>query len=233
MCFSAEASFIVGVALIPAGGYCLWASVRKKPSYLAFATVPLFLGIQQIGEGFVWLAIRNDDARQMQTASLFFLFFAQAFWPFWFPVLATIMEPEPKRRWLLAGISLLAVSWFWILYYPLLVDTSLLTIRRDHHSIQYEYPALTVYTYIPRWLLRILYCLSVALPLLLSSQKWGRLPGIVLGVSALLAALLFNQAFVSVWCFFAAIMSGYLCWVLHQFPTPVTEEIAAEATPGK
>ena len=32
MCFSAEASFAVGVPLIPAGIYCIWAAALKKPN---------------------------------------------------------------------------------------------------------------------------------------------------------------------------------------------------------
>lgn len=221
MCFSAEASFGVGVALIPAGVYCLWSSVLKKPTYLGLAAVPLFFGIQQISEGFVWRAIEAKDKAQTQTAALFFLFFALAFWPAWFPLLATLMEPQPRRRLLLGGISVLALSWFWILYYPLLLDPeTLLTTRQVHHSIQYEYPDLEIYQYVARPWLRLLYLLSVALPLLLSSQRWGRIPGAVLGLSALLAALLFDHAFVSVWCFFAAVMAGYCCWVFHQLPAP-------------
>ena len=183
--------------------------------------MPIFFGIQQIGEGFVWLAIQAEDAQQKQTAALFFLFFALAFWPFWFPVLATIMEPEPGRKWLLGCISVLAIGWFWVLYYPLLVDHSLLTTHADHHSIQYEYPQLAVYGYIPRPLLRVLYVLSVALPLVISSQSWGRIPGIVLGASALFAAVVYSHAFVSVWCFFAAVMAAYCCWVFYQLPRTV------------
>jgi uncharacterized membrane protein len=52
----------------------------------------------------------------------------------------------------------------------------------------------------------------------LSSQSFGRIPGLALGVSAIVAALLFNYAFVSVWCFFAAVLSIYCCVFFYRLP---------------
>ena len=69
--------------------------------------------MQQISKGFVWM--HHTDTAQARTPALFFLFFALAFWPFWFPVLTTIMEPQPKRKWVFAAISLAATAWFWVL----------------------------------------------------------------------------------------------------------------------
>ena len=160
----------------------------------------------------------------MHSASLFFLFFALAFWPFWFPFLAALMEPLPGRRWLFIVFALAASGWFWVLYYPLLAGASF-TTHADHHSIQYEYrDSLAVYVYVPRPLLQLLYLISVALPMALSSQSLGRIPGIVLAVSALVAAVLYNHAFVSVWCFFAAVLSVYCCVMFYQLPRPQNPE---------
>lgn len=225
VCFSAEASFTVGAALVPAGVYCIWSASLKKPSYLGLAAAPLFFGIQQIGEGFVWQALnQRTDPR---AASLFFLFFALAFWPFWFPLLTTMMEPQPKRRAMFACLSVLATAWFWILFYPLLVGPeSLLKTEPDHHSIAYRYDDLAIYQYISRTPLRVLYFLSVALPPLLGSETWGRIPGLVLGGSALVAAVLFHYAFVSVWCFFAAVLASYLVYVFYRLPLPQVNAVA-------
>jgi hypothetical protein len=222
VCFSAGASFAVGGALIPAGIYCLWAAWLKKPSYLALAAVPVFFGVQQISEGFVWHALEHGDDTQTRAASLVFLFFALAFWPFWFPLLTTVMEPQPRRRWIFAAISVLTTAWFWILYFPLLAGPeSLLRTEIVHHSIHYEYSTLAIYDYVPRLPLRVLYLLSVALPPMCGSETWGRIPGLVLGASAVIAALVFDYAFVSVWCFFAAVLAVYLCVVFYRLPRPV------------
>ncbi|HZZ77083.1 MAG TPA: DUF6629 family protein [Gemmataceae bacterium] len=226
MCFSAEASFAAGGVLIPAGAYCIYSAARKQPRYLGLAAVPLFFGIQQIGEGFVWTALHHGDAEQKRNASLFFLFFALAFWPFWFPLLTTIMEPERRRRWIFAAMTVAASAWFWILYYPLLVGpNNVLDVRVEHHSVQYQYDSLAIYDYIDRGPLRILYLLSVALPPIFGSEKWGRIPGLVLGLSALVAAVFYHYAFVSVWCFFAAILALYLFFFFYRLPTPASAEI--------
>lgn len=241
MCFSAEASFIVGGALIPAGIYCLWAAAVKKPSYLGLAAVPVFFGVQQISEGFVWLATtkhHHDDSAhaaisqdpQVRAASLFFLFFALALWPFWFPVLTTIMEPERRRKWIFAALSVVASVWFWILYFPLLQNPDLLTVSIETHSVQYQYEGLAIYNYIDRLPLRILYLLSVAVPPMFGSENWGRLPGLVLGASALVAAVFYNYAFVSVWCFFAAVLAIYLCVVFYRLPAPQANPVASPAS---
>lgn len=222
LCFSAAASFAVGIPLIPAGLYCLWSAVVKKPSYLGLAAAPFFFGIQQISEGFVWNALEHNEPEQVRAASLFFLFFALAFWPFWFPFLTAVMEPQPTRRWIFVGLAVLATAWFWVLFYPLLVgpETAFTTVKK-HHSIRYDYyDSLAVYDYIPRPFLQLLYLGSVALPMAFGSQAWGRIPGLVLGISAVVAAFIFDHAFVSVWCFFAAVLSIYCCGVFYRLPTP-------------
>ncbi len=224
MCFSAQASFTVGAALVPAGIYCIWSAWMRKRAYLGLAIVPLIFGVQQIGEGCVWLGLAADNQFQIRLASLFFLFFALAFWPFWFPVLTTMMEPIPRQRWIFAGVSVLATSWFWILYWPLVLDPALLETKIDHHSIRYVYDDLKIYHYIDKTPLRVLYLFSVALPPMLSSERWARIPGLVLGVSAVLAAAIYHYAFVSVWCFFAAVLAVYLCVVFYQLPRPGTVE---------
>jgi hypothetical protein len=220
VCFSAEASFAAGVALIPAGGYCLWMSALKKPTFVGLALVPMLFGIQQISEGFVWQGMHRHDDAQTRSASLVFLFFALAFWPFWFPVLTALIEPQKTRRRFFIGLALLATIWFWILYFPLITGSVSFEIQDRHHSIEYQYLGLPVYRYLDKTPLRLLYFASVALPPLLSSETWGRIPGIVLGASALLAVLVFDYAFVSVWCFFAAVLSVYICVVFYRLPFP-------------
>jgi hypothetical protein len=230
VCFSAEASFTVGAALLPAGLYCMWAAAVKKPSYLPLAAVPIFFGVQQIGEGFVWQAIHEGDPAQIRTASLVFLFFALAFWPFWFPFLTTWMEPQPKRKVLFALLSVAATGWFWMLFYPIVMGPeSLLTtqVAPGHHSVQYLYGDLAIYRYVPRTPLRVLYFLSVALPPVLGSDNWGRIPGLVLGGSALVAVAFFDYAFVSVWCFFAAVLAIYCCVLFYRLPRQETDPVNA------
>lgn len=228
MCFSAEASFIVGGALLPAGAYCVGAALVKKPRYLGLAAVPLIFGLQQISEGFVWLGLEANDPAAIRTSSLFFLFFALAFWPFWFPFMAACMETEPPRKRLFIALTVFAASWFWILFYPLIVGSeSLLRTEVIQRSIFYDFDGLAIYQYIPKAPLRVLYLLCVALPAVFGSESFGRLPGIVLGLLALVVAGVYSYAFVSVWCFFAAILASYCCYLFYRLPTATRVSVAA------
>jgi len=219
MCFSAEASFAVGAGLIPAGAYCIYSAWRKRPSYLTLAVVPLFFGIQQISEGFVWEGLEHRDETLVRQASLVFLFFALALWPFWFSFLGAHTETDRPRRRLFIALAAVSTFWFWVLYLPLVVDAeSYLSTYIVHHSIQYDIFRLPVYKYISVWPLRVFYFLCVAIPMAAGSSGIGHRPGLVFAATALVVGIFYGYAFVSVWCFFAALMTFYLIWVFHSMP---------------
>jgi hypothetical protein len=204
----------------------VWAAAVKKPSYLGLAAVPIFFGLQQISEGFVWLgADPYTGTIEARGASLVFLFFALAFWPFWFPLLTAVMEPQPTRKRIFIALSVLATFWFWVLYFPLLTDQVLWVPKVVHHSVQYEYE-VPIHRLTGKPLLRLLYFLSVALPPILGTENWGRIPGLVLGASALVAVAFFDYAFISVWCFFAAGLSSYCVVLFYRLPAPVVAPAA-------
>src|SRR5262249_18220295 len=95
MCFSPEASFIARAALLPPRASCLAPPARRRPRRLPLAAVPLAFAVQQASEGVVWLALGSGDAGLTRAASLVFLFFALAFWPFWVAAQAAVAEPSP------------------------------------------------------------------------------------------------------------------------------------------
>ncbi len=214
MCFSAEASFAIGAALVPAGGYCVAAAVRKRPRLLPLALVPLFFGMQQIGEGFVWVGLHRGDHSLVRSASMVFLFFALAFWPFYFPLQTALTESKPRKRLVFGLIAAAALGWFFVLYLPIISGPdSVLTTHVVQHSIHYDYAGLPVNRYVPQTLLRVFYFLCVAIPMAMGSESLGRAAGLAFGASAVVAVLLYDYAFVSVWCFFAAALALYLCWL--------------------
>ncbi|QJW98968.1 DUF6629 family protein [Frigoriglobus tundricola] len=222
MCFSPEASFAVGTALVPAGGYCLYAAWVKDPRLLPVALIPWAFAAQQLAEGFVWLGLRAGDAPQTRTAALVFLFFATAFWPWWFSPLNALIEFRPRRRPVFIVLTLLTTVWFWALYYPFVAgpEPSLL-VEVVHHSIQYSYPDHPVLRFVSPTALRVSYLLSVAVPMMLGPNLFGRAPVLMLLGSAVAAAALFGYAFISVWCFFAAVLAGYLCVWFRHYPARV------------
>jgi hypothetical protein len=219
MCFSPEASFAVAGALVPIGGYCVRAAWRKDRRLLPLSFTPLLFVGQQAAEGVVWLALDRGDAAAVRSGSLAFLFFALALWPFWFPLLAAAGEARPARRRWLAGLAALASGWFWLLFYPLLTDPAALHTSVAHHSVRYEL-ALPVDEYLPRNAVRVVYLLSMVVPMLAGPRVFGVAPGLVLAASAGVAAGVYAHAFASVWCFFAAVLSGWLAWFFWRL-TPV------------
>lgn len=217
MCYSPEASFALGGALFPVGAYCLRSAWVKDRRLLTLAVVPVLLGIQQIGEGFVWLALNAGDLERARLPSLVFLFFALALWPFWFSLVGAISETRPtNRRWLVV-LAFLTSAWFWVLFYPLLAEPSRLTPMVVHHSIRYEM-ALPIEAYLSRLLIRVLYLLSIVVPLAIGPRFFSVLPGFVLAGSAVVAAVAYEYAFASVWCFFAAISGLALCGIFYYLP---------------
>jgi hypothetical protein len=221
MCVSAEVSFAVGALLLPAGVYCVHAAVRKKRASLALAAIPLFFGLQQWCEGVTWLGLERNDPALIRLGALGFLFFALAFWPFWPSLGVWLIEAQPSRKWLIGVLMIGSLAWGWILYYPLATDAPRwLTVQQVHHSVQYRYPDLPVYSFVsPAWL-RLFYLLTIVSPFVLCSDR-GLLSrsfvifGTLLAASALLSHLVFAYAFVSVWCFCAALLALYLCWIFR------------------
>jgi hypothetical protein len=218
MCFSAEASFAVGGALVPAGAYCVRSTWHTNPRLLPLAAVPLVFAAQQASEGFVWLALEAGDPARTRAAALVFLFVALAVWPFWCPFLVAVAEPRPVRRQWLSGLALLSTAWFWAVYLPLTDPGSGLTVGVAGHSIRYAAPGLPVYGWASDRTLWLLYLLTTAGPLLLGWRQFGLLPGLLLAGSAGVAAIAFEFAFLSVWCFFAAALSAHLCVVVRRRP---------------
>ena len=228
MCFSPEASFAVGGALLPTAAYCLRSAWVKNPRLMPIAVAPLAFGVQQIAEGVVWLGLYNDDPALTRAGARVFLFFALAFWPFLLPLLNAVLETRPVRKRVFAVLTVVSLGWFWVLYYPLLVEPeSFLTVRVVHHSILYSYTDLAIYQYISRFVLRTLYVVCTVGPMVTGPNVLGRLPGLMLVVAVVVAAALFAYAFISVWCFFAAGLALYLCIVFHRMPMPAASREAA------
>jgi hypothetical protein len=222
MCFSAPASFAAGAALLPAGVYCAWQAWRKDRRLLPLGLVPALLGAQQIAEGFVWQALGRDSSATVP--ALAFLFFALILWPVWVPLCATFIELPPGPRALVRLFALASLAWAFV-YAPLFLDPDLyLRIQVTHHSIRYDYFELPVYAVVSVPLLRILYFGTIAVPMVLAGIGNGpmRHLGILFGVSAVVSQFYFSYAFASVWCFFAAILSGYLCLVFRSLPAATT-----------
>lgn len=218
MCFSAEVSFATAGALLPVGWYCARIARRHLPRYWAFAVIPFAFAIQQFSEGFVWLGLHHGHESLARIGSGVFLFLALAFWPSWLFVAAVVAE----RRRILARILwvglVLSTGWLWFAFLPVLRGLpSSLDAEIAQHSIHYRYADEVVLGSDHRALVTILYILCTAGPFLVTSLRRELGPAVFSGVViTTIAAWSYSHAYTSVWCFAAAILSGYCAFFMYR-----------------
>ncbi|MFA7302259.1 MAG: DUF6629 family protein [Candidatus Paceibacterota bacterium] len=200
MCFSAPASFIAGTALTAAGVVTI--SKTKKPHERAFASIPLLFGLQQLLDGIAWVSMGSPLLNSF--AAYGYGFFAYLLWPVFVPVAVLSMEKDPERRKVLTAITLVGIAVGLYALYLMLAGP--ITAQIINHCIRYD----TVYPY-SLWVLGF-YLIATCGSCFVSSHKFVRLFGIVVFIGFVVAGWFYLETFSSVWCFFAAILSGIIYW---------------------
>ena len=226
MCFSAEASFAAAGALLPAGAYCVYRAARTAPRALLVALVPAAFGVQQAVEGVVLLRLQQGDPGPIAHASAVFLFFAVAFWPIWLPLSLGVADHRIPVRLLLSFWAALSLVWVWVIFPVLVEPPRWVHTEVVHHSIQYTVAELPAFVLLQRMVWKIAYLVAICVPLLVGRfGPAGRGGGNLIGggaVAVLFAVsyLLFSYAYLSVWCFFAALLSLTLCYAFYKIASP-------------
>jgi hypothetical protein len=208
MCFSPEASFAGGV-IISAIGVATVTKVHK-PSQLLFASIPLFFGLQQFAEGTLWMTLPNPDYVAVQKFTTYlFLIMADVLWPVMIPLSVLFMEENKKKKpflWTLLGLGIALSSYyaFCLLFYNV-------TPRIMGYHIKYftDFPKSVA---LPAF---FVYLFVTITPLFISSVKRTRVLGVFMFLSCAVTAIFFTQYLTSVWCFFAALISGVIFWILR------------------
>jgi hypothetical protein len=71
---------------------------------------------------------------------------------------------------------------------------------------------------VPKTALRVIYAFVICLPLVASTAPGVRTFGVLVTLSVLLAFLVATYAFTSIWCYFAAVVSAYIAFMLFRLP---------------
>lgn len=213
MCFSATASFGASVVLIPVGLYCLKKAAGLKQPYWVFALLPLVFGVQQIFEGFVWLGLEADDGASVRLPALGFMLFSHVFWLFWIPFACYALETDATRKKLFYGLIFVGAALGLSMYIPLWLHHDWLRVLITEHSIDYK-TTLVYDAYVPRIALRVFYAVIVLTPLLLASERSIKIFGLIIAVSVAFSSIYYGYAFISVWCYFAAVLSLYILFMI-------------------
>jgi hypothetical protein len=196
MCFSAEASFAAALALGVIGGMTLKNHLTNSHFFLA--AIPLLFAIQQLSEGFVWLHLSQNIGSEAMflNAQRIFLSFAFLIWPIWTPLSFALIEPVPWRKFLLY-LNLVSGFALFLLYLSYSVNQNP-SVQVVHHSLQYFGRSSSR---------EMNYLLIVILPCFLSSLRGAWIFGLFVIVAYFSAIYFYETTFISVWCFFAAIVS--------------------------
>ena len=198
MCFSATASFSAGAVLLGIGALTLKAA--RRPRELPFAAIPLLFAIQQLIEGVIWLTFRVDAPLLNAVTTHVYSFFSHVLWPVVVPVAVLLMEPAGWRRralfvFVAAGAAVAAYLLYVLVAFPIVS-------RPTGQHIEYVSPhffaAVTM----------TLYLLSTAFSPLLSTHRMVQLFGALALLSFGAAYAFYATWFISVWCFFAALLSA-------------------------
>jgi len=206
MCFSAGASFAGGAVITAIG--VITVSTNQDHSRRLFAAIPFIFGVQQISEGFVWVALQSPGHDLMLSISMYvFLIAALVIWPSVIPLSVLSMEKVKSRR--LALYLFLVVGLLTSAYYVLSLLVNDVEPRIISHHIKYA----PVYPRPMSLLVFIAYLIATLTPLFISSVRKMWIFGLLVTASCFITGIFFREFLASVWCFFAALISAVI-WLI-------------------
>jgi hypothetical protein len=213
MCFSATTSFSVSfILLLTAIAGIQQARKKSSNALINFACMPLFFALQQANEGIIWLALSYHNQFWQLIGSSLYLFFAYVFWPLWIPWSLYALERDPTRKKILACCGALGICY--AIMVLSLASCCYPRVSVIHNHISYNIPPLQNYYYY----FFFVYCLSVIVPFFMMKNRLFWLLGGLIALAALLTYVIFLTYFTSIWCFFAAILSALVVYIVRLFP---------------
>jgi len=223
MCFSATASFGAS-AVLGTIGIIAVTKAKTNPQKL-FATIPLIFAVQQLTEGLLWLSLKDPAIAAWQSLLTYiYLVFAMAVWPLWVPLTIRLLEKDARIKKimnLLLGIGVFVTICVVLVLsiYPVRVMTpiclscpfSSTPSLNQHIHYRFTFPP------VPKGLVggfTVLYITATIIAPFISGIKKMKWLGIVFFGSYLFAVILYNGFVISIWCFFAALLSFVVLWII-------------------
>jgi hypothetical protein len=198
MCFSATVSFTAGSALLLVGAWTVRLS--RQPRELPFAMIPLLFGVQQLIEGVLWLQPPATAPALNAALTQIYSYFSQVLWPIYIPLSVLLLETVVWRRRVLSLITGAGtVCGLFLLSY--LVRLQVTSAVQGHHMVY-------VFEHFHVLAATGLYLLGTCIGPLISSHRSVRLFGVAATLSFMATYAFYATWFISVWCFFAGVLSG-------------------------
>ena len=197
MCFSASASFVAGTALSVVGVAALRRTETTTERPLAM--IPLLFGVQQLIEGVIWLTFSHDAPLLKEWMTYLYSGFSHVLWPVYVPFAVGVLEAVRWRKKAIFAFEAVGIGvGIYLLYY--LVRTPMVAEIVGRHIV-YRSPHFYV---IP---VMVLYLAATCASCFFSSHGFVRLFGVLALLSFIAAYIVHVSALISIWCFFAAILS--------------------------
>jgi hypothetical protein len=183
---------------------------RKKSG--AVCIDPSLFAVQQAAEGALWIALSGDNGESWKYFPLYiFLIFAQLVWPVWIPFSVLRLEHDRTRATILKWILGMGICVSLYLMYCLFAYKVSAEIQSRHILYSLRFP--TAFT----WIVSMFYFVPTVVPLFVSSTKKIQLLGLAVLASFVFSMIYFSQHLISVWCFFAGIISLVIFWIVLRF----------------
>ena len=199
MCFSPGADVVVGGIVVVVGADAL-RHVRE-PKQILIASLPVLFGLHQLDEAFVWLGLQGRVAESIERISIWgYLLFALAALPALVPLAVLAVERSPLRRRVIGLLALLGIGVGVSLGVALFRGSVNAAI--DGRRIAYDVSALHQGRQ-----LTALYVVAACGALVACSHRDLAALGLMNLVAVPVLMWLTVSGFVSLWCFWAAIVS--------------------------
>jgi len=218
MCFSAQASFITASALSIVSLLSIKKTHNKK--LIPLAASPLFFVVQQACEGIVWLTLNAGDTTSTlhNFAMYSFLFFAGTWWPICIPIILYIPEKIHTRKKLLSYTFIIGIITAIILFFAWTLQIT--GVENVNHNLNYpvvNYPFGITNQNIAcvfSWSISLAYCVATVTPLFISSIRYTWALGVAVSLGLIVSYIFYAMTFPSVWCFFAAVSSIIIYFIV-------------------
>jgi hypothetical protein len=199
VCFSPDADAVVGGIVVVIGVDAL-RQVRE-PKQVLFAALPLLFGLHQLDEALVWWGLQGRISESVERVGVWiYVLFALAALPMLVPLAVYSIERSAARRKVIAAFSALGIGVGVALGVSLFRGSVNAAI--GGHYIAYDVSALHQGRD-----LTALYVLAACGALVLCSHRDIAALGLLNFVAVPVLMWLTVSGFISLWCFWAAIVS--------------------------
>lgn len=181
---------------------------------LLFACTPIVFSFHQIAEGFLWLALKNPDFTSWYKPALYgYSFISQPIWPIWVPLTMWLMETDQRRKKILSYFLLLGITASLYMFYCLITYNISAVAENGHIRYYRDFPHLTI--------MRPVNFVTIAVTPFFSTLRYTKLLAVAMMGSLIITYFFFTNYLISVWCFFAAILSLLIILVIKSNKKPV------------